>query len=212
MLANLQHPNLMPLFDTGDVGVLPFYVMPYVEGETLRERLQHEHQLPIAESLRLAISSARALHCAHRHGVVHRDVKPENILLRDGQVILADFGIAFSLRERASPRLTEVGAAIGTPHYMSPEQAAGDDDVDHRTDVYSLGVVLYEMLCGEPPHVGPNSRAIIAHILTRTASPASALRRTISHGLDASLSRALEKEASDRFQTAADFADALESV
>jgi len=210
-IANLQHPNLMPLFDCGETEGIPYYVMPYVEGETLRARLEREQQLPIREALRITASAARALDCAHRHGVVHRDVKPENILLRDGQVMIADFGIAFPVNS-LSPRLTQAGATLGTPLYMSPEQAAGDEALDHRSDVYSLAVVLYEMLCGEPPHVGPNTRAIIARILTYKASPASALRRTISRGLDAALARALEKEPSNRFATAGDFADAIEAV
>lgn len=210
-IASLQHPNIMPLFDCGDVNGAPYYVMPFIDGETLRSRLDRERQLPIGEAVRIAVSVARALHCAHRRGVIHRDIKPENILLCEGDVMIADFGIAFSATE-GSPRLTQSGTSIGTPLYMSPEQAAGDETVDHRSDIYSLAVVLYEMLCGETPHAGPNTRAIIARILTYRASPAAALRRTISRGLDAALALALEKQPSDRFASAGEFADVLEVV
>src|SRR5438067_8404317 len=151
--ANLQHPNLLPLFDSGEADGLLFYVMPFVEGETLRARLDREKQLPIDEAVRIATAVAGALDYAHRHNVIHRDLKPENILLHDGQPLIADFGIALAVSNAGGGRLTQTGVSLGTPQYMSPEQATGDHDVDARTDVYSLGAVVYEMLTGDPPHV-----------------------------------------------------------
>src|SRR5512144_2982491 len=164
--ANLQHPNLLPLFDSGEADGLLFYVMPFVDGESLRSRLQREKQLPIDEALRLASAIAAALDYAHRHGVIHRDLKPENILLQDGQPLVADFGIALAVSNAGGNRITQTGLSLGTPHYMSPEQATGDREIDGRTDVYSLGAVTYEMLVGEPPHDGKTSQAIIAKVLT----------------------------------------------
>src|SRR5215467_13516309 len=150
--ANLQHPNLLPLFDSGDLDGTLFYVMPFVEGESLRARLSREKQLPISEALHIATSVAGALDYAHRHGVIHRDLKPENILLHEGQPMVADFGIALAVRNAGGNRITQTGLSLGTPQYMSPEQATGDRTVDGRADIYSLGAVLYEMLTGEPPH------------------------------------------------------------
>ena len=165
--ANLQHPHILALYDSGQVDGTVFYVMPYIDGESLRDRLAREKQLPVGDAVRIATEIASALDYAHRHGVIHRDIKPENILLHDGRAVVADFGIALAMsRTTGSTRLTETGMSLGTPHYMSPEQALGEKTVDARTDVYALGAVLYEMLVGEPPFTGPNSGAIMARMMT----------------------------------------------
>src|SRR5499427_8697658 len=164
--ANLQHSNLLPLFDSGEADGLLFYVMPYVDGESLRAKLQRETQLPIAEAVRIATAVAGALDYAHRHGVIHRDLKPENILLHEGQPLVADFGIALAVRNAGGNRITQTGLSLGTPQYMSPEQATGDRTVDGRTDIYSLAAVLYEMLTGDPPHTASTAQAVIAKVLT----------------------------------------------
>src|SRR5512139_2130891 len=164
--ANLQHPNLLPLFDSGEAGGMLFYVMPFVEGESLRARLDREKQLPIDEAVRIAIAVANALDYAHSHHVIHRDLKPENILLQAGQPVVADFGIALAVSKAGGSRVTQTGLSLGTPQYMSPEQATGDRVIDGRTDIYSLGALTYEMLSGEPPHIGNTSQAIIARVLT----------------------------------------------
>src|SRR5437868_4079424 len=164
--ANLQHPNLLPLFDSGEAEGLLFYVMPYVQGESLRARLEREKQLPVDEAIRISTAVASALDYAHRHGVIHRDLKPENILMHEGQPLIADFGIALAVSNAGGSRITQTGLSLGTPQYMSPEQATGDRAVDGRSDIYSLGAVLYEMLVGEPPHTGATSQAIIARVLT----------------------------------------------
>src|SRR5581483_1506522 len=152
--ANLQHPNLLPLFDSGEADGLLYYVMPFIEGESLRHRLEREKQLPVDEAVRIAVAVANALDYAHGHGVIHRDLKPENILLQHGQPVVADFGIALAVSNAGGARVTQTGLSLGTPQYMSPEQATGDRLVDARTDVYSMGAVLYEMLAGEAPHTG----------------------------------------------------------
>src|SRR5216117_349416 len=162
VMANLQHPNLLPLFDSGGADGMLFYVMPYIDGESLRKRLQREKQLPIDEAVRIATQVASALDYAHRHGVIHRDLKPENILLHEGQPMVADFGIALAVSNAGGNRITQTGVSLGTPHYMSPEQAPGDRPIDARTDIYSLGAVTYEMLTGDPPHTGSSSQAVIA--------------------------------------------------
>ena len=166
--ANLQHPNLLPLFDSGEVNGLLFYVMPYVEGETLRARLEREKQLPVDEAVRIASAIAGALDYAHRHNVIHRDLKPENILMHEGQPLIADFGIALAVSNAGGSRITQTGLSLGTPQYMSPEQATGDRAIDGRTDIYSLGAMTYEMLVGDPPHAASTSQAIIAKVLTET--------------------------------------------
>src|SRR5574342_103638 len=163
--ANLQHPNLLPLFDSGEAEGLLFYVMPFVEGESLRARLDREKQLPIDEAIRIAVAVANALDYAHSHHVIHRDLKPENILLQAGQPVVADFGIALAVSNAGGTRVTQTGLSLGTPQYMSPEQAAGDRVIDGRSDIYSLGAILYEMLTGEPPHTGATVQAIIARVL-----------------------------------------------
>ncbi|MGQ0642920.1 MAG: protein kinase domain-containing protein [Gemmatimonadaceae bacterium] len=207
--ANLQHPNLLPLFDSGESAGLLFYVMPYVEGESLRQRLEREKQLPIDETIRIATAVAGALDYAHRHGVIHRDLKPENILLHDGQPLVADFGIALAVSNAGGTRITQTGLSLGTPHYMSPEQATGDRNVDGRTDIYSLGAVVYEMLSGEAPHNGNTAQAIIAKLLTEPPRPLTLVRHTVPAPVDAAVQCALEKLPADRFPTAHDFADAL---
>src|ERR1035437_2235663 len=169
--ANLQHPNLLPLFDSGAAGGLLFYVMPDVEGEPPRARLEREKQLPIEDAVRIATAVASALDYAHRQGVIHRDLKPENILLHEGQPLIADFGIALAVSNAGGQRITQTGLSLGTPQYMSPEQATGDRSVDGRTDIYSLGALTYEMLTGEAPHVGTTAQAIIAKLMTEDVRP-----------------------------------------
>jgi hypothetical protein len=210
--ANLQHPHILPLHDSGEVDGTVWYVMPLVEGESLRDRLNRETQLPIDDALTIAREVASALDYAHRHGVVHRDIKPENILLHDGRAVVADFGIALAVsKTEGSTRLTETGMSLGTPFYMSPEQALGEKTVDARTDVYALGAVLYEMLVGEPPFTGPSAQAVLAKVMSAPAPSAATLRSTIPSGVDAAIARALAKLPADRFRSAADFAAALQS-
>ena len=174
LTANLQHPHILPLFDSGEADCFLFYVMPFVEGESLRDRLNREKQLPVAEAVRIATEVASALDYAHRHGVVHRDIKPENILLHDGRALVADFGIALAASKAGGNRMTETGMSLGTPHYMSPEQAMGEREITARSDVYALGGVLYEMLTGDPPFTGSTAQAIVARVLTETPAPAPA--------------------------------------
>ena len=162
LTANLQHPHILPLFDSGEADSYLFYVMPFIEGETLRDRLNREKQLPVGEAVQLAGEIASALDYAHRHGVVHRDIKPENILLHDGQALVADFGIALAASKASGSRMTETGMSLGTPHYMSPEQAMGEREITARSDVYALGAILYEMLTGEPPFTGNTAQAVVA--------------------------------------------------
>ena len=207
--ANLQHPNLLALFDSGTAGGLLFYVMPLVDGESLRTRLDRERQLPLDEAIRIATAVASAVDYAHRHGVIHRDLKPENILLHDGQPVVADFGIALAVRNAGGQRVTQTGLSLGTPLYMSPEQAPGDRQIDARTDIYSLAAVTYEMLAGEPPHTGTTAQAVIAKLMTEEPRPLTVLRRAVPAHVDAAVRCALEKLPADRFATARDFADAI---
>lgn len=207
--ANLQHPNLLPLFDSGAAGDLLFYVMPYVQGESLRARLDREKQLPVDEAVRLATAIANALDYAHRQGVIHRDLKPENVLLQEGQPLVADFGIALAVSKAGGARVTQTGLSLGTPQYMSPEQATGDRVIDARTDIYSLGALTYEMLTGEPPHVGSTAQAIIARLLTERPRPARSSRPAISEQIELAVERALEKLPADRWATGREFAEAL---
>ena len=209
--ANLQHPHLLPLFDSGEAGGLLYYVMPYIAGQSLRERIEREKQLPVADALRIARGVASALDHAHRHGVIHRDLKPENILLHEGEPLVADFGIALAISRAGGNRVTQTGISLGTPQYMSPEQATGDRTVDSRSDVYSLAAVLYEMLGGEPPHTGSTSQTIIARVLIERPRSLRAIRDTVPPHVDMAIARGLEKLPADRFATAAEFADALSS-
>ena len=207
--ANLQHPNLLPLFDSGEVDGLLYYVMPYIEGETLRARLQREQQLPVDDTLRLVTLMAGALDFAHARGVIHRDLKPENILLQAGQPVIADFGIALAVAHAGGSRVTQTGVSLGTPNYMSPEQAAGDRTVDARSDQYALGAITYEMLTGEAPHTGATAHVIIARLMTETPRTIRSARPAVSLNLDAAVQRALSKAPADRFATCGDFARAL---
>src|SRR5689334_4349709 len=207
--ANLQHPNLLPLFDSGEADGLLFYVMPYVDGESLRVRLDREKQLPVDEAVRLAVAVASALDYAHRHGVIHRDLKPENILLHEGQPLVADFGIALAVSNAGGNRITQTGLSLGTPQYMSPEQATGDPLIDGRTYVYSLGAVLYEMPNGDPPHLGGTEPAVISKVLTERPRSIRVSRPTVPTHVDAAVLHALEKLPADRFASPHEFADAL---
>jgi serine/threonine-protein kinase len=208
--AKLQHPHILPLFDSGRVEDTVYYVMPYVEGESLRARLTRETQLPVADALRITSEIASGLGYAHRRGVIHRDVKPDNVLFQDGQAVVADFGLALPhADEEAESRMTKVGTSMGTPHYMSPEQAAGQPDVDSRTDVYALGVVLYEMLAGQPPFTGSTAQSILKKVLSEEARPLIALRKSVPPHVEAAVAKALEKLPADRWQTTAEFAEAL---
>jgi serine/threonine protein kinase/tetratricopeptide (TPR) repeat protein len=229
--AKLNHPHILPLYDSGRAGGpagrgadepeessaigcrpsadLLYYVMPYVGGESLRQRLERERQLPVDEALALAKQIASALDSAHEQGIIHRDIKPENILLSKGEAVVADFGIALAVRAAGGPRLTETGLSLGTPQYMSPEQASAEREVDARSDVYSLGAVLYEMLCGEPPHTGPTTAAVIAKLLAQEPVPPRLTRPGVSATVNGAVLRALAKNPADRFATPGAFVAAL---
>jgi eukaryotic-like serine/threonine-protein kinase len=208
--ANLQHPNLLPLFDSGEADGLLFYVMPYVEGESLRVLLDRVKQLPVDEALRISAAIANALDYAHRHGVIHRDLKPENILLHEGTPLIADFGIALAVSNAGGERITQTGLSLGTPQYMSPEQATGDRTVDGRSDIYSLGAIIYEMLTGDPPHSASTAQSVIAKLLTETPGRVRARRPAVPEHVDAAVMRSLEKLPADRFSSAKAFAEALD--
>jgi serine/threonine-protein kinase len=210
LTANLQHPHILPLFDSGEAEGQLFYVMPFVEGETLRARLDRELLLPIPDAIALAREVAGALHYAHERGVVHRDIKPENILLQDGHALVADFGIALAVQQAGGQRMTQTGLSLGTPQYMAPEQAMGERTVDARADIYALGAVTYEMLTGEPPFTGATSQAIVARVLTVPPPPISQTRNTVPAHVEAAVLIALQKLPADRFATAQRFAEALE--
>jgi tRNA A-37 threonylcarbamoyl transferase component Bud32/dipeptidyl aminopeptidase/acylaminoacyl peptidase len=207
-IATLQHPHILGLIDSGEVHGTAYYVMPFVEGESLRDRLSREKQLPVDEAARLATEVASALDYAHRHGIIHRDIKPENILLHDGSALVADFGIALAV-STAGTRMTETGMSLGTPHYMSPEQAMGERELSPRSDVYALGCVLYEMLIGEPPFTGPTAQAIVARVVTDAPRPIAIQRKSVPAHVEAAVMKALEKLPADRHGTAREFADAL---
>jgi Tol biopolymer transport system component/tRNA A-37 threonylcarbamoyl transferase component Bud32 len=207
--ANLQHPHILGLIDSGEADGLLYYVMPYVAGESLRARLGREKQLPVEDAIRLAREVASALDYAHRQGVVHRDIKPENTLLQDGAALVADFGIALAVQQAGGSRMTQTGMSLGTPAYMSPEQAMGERDIGARSDVYALGAMTYEMLAGEPPFTGPNSQAIVAKVLTEHPTPLRAKRPTVPPAAEAAILTALQKLPADRWGTAKEFSDAL---
>jgi serine/threonine-protein kinase len=207
--ASLSHPHILPLFDSGTADGFLFYVMPYIQGETIREKLNRETQFGVDEAVRIAREVADALDYAHRHGVIHRDIKPENILLHDGRAMVMDFGIALAVSAAAGGRMTETGLSLGTPHYMSPEQATADKEISGRSDVYSLASVLYEMLAGNPPHVGSSAQQIIMKIIADTPRPVTELRKSVPPNVAAALAKALEKLPADRFDSAKTFHDAL---
>ncbi len=207
--AQLTHPHILPLHDSGVADEFLYYVMPYVEGESLRDRLTREKQLPLEDALEIAREIADALSFAHSRGIVHRDIKPENILLEAGHAVVSDFGIARAISAAAGGKLTETGIAVGTPAYMSPEQASGETRLDGRSDTYSLACVLYEMLAGEPPFAGPTSQAILVKRLTEPAPGVRSVRETVPEGVEQAILKALAKAPADRFTTAAQFVDAL---
>jgi serine/threonine-protein kinase len=228
-IANLQHPHILGLIDSGvaalgqgsrvegqdnstldpRLSTLVYYVMPFVEGESLRDRLTRQKQLPIPDAVRLASEVASALDYAHRHGVIHRDIKPENILLHDGQALVADFGIALAVSQAGGTRMTETGLSLGTPHYMSPEQAMGEREITAGSDVYALGCVTYEMLTGEPPFTGATVQAIIAKMMTEKPTPPSRIRDTVPEAVEEAVLTALAKLPADRWSSAAEFSAAL---
>ncbi len=207
--AALQHPHILPLFDSGEADGFLYYVMPFIDGETLRSKLDRETQLGIDHAVRITSNVADALDYAHRNGVIHRDIKPENILLHDGRPMVADFGIALAVSAAAGGRMTETGMSLGTPHYMSPEQATADKDITGRSDIFSLGSVLYEMLTGSPPHAGASPQQIIMKIVTEEAVPVTKFRKAVPPNVEAAVATALEKLPADRFETAKAFAEAL---
>jgi serine/threonine-protein kinase len=208
--AKLQHPHILQLYDSGEADKLLYYVMPYIKGESLRERLNREKELSVDEAVAITKAVASALDFAHREGVVHRDIKPENVLLHDGQAIVADFGIALALTAAGGSRLTETGLSLGTPHYMSPEQAAGDRELDGRTDLYSLGCMTYEMLTGRPPFDAPTAQAVVAKILAADAEIVTEHRRAVPPNVVHAVHCTIEKLPADRFSTVRAFADALD--
>ena len=211
-IAGLQHPHILGLIDSGEVNGTAYYVMPFVEGESLRDRLAREKQLPVGDAVRIATEVAGALDYAHRHGVIHRDVKPENILLHDGAALVADFGIALAASKAGGERMTETGMSLGTPQYMSPEQAMGEREITASSDVYALGAMTYEMLAGAPPFTGPTAQAIVAKIVASEPEPLAAQRRSVPPHVEDAVLTALEKIPADRFASASAFARALEGT
>jgi serine/threonine-protein kinase len=210
--ARLQHPHILPLLDSGDADGLLYYVMPYVTGETLRARLERERQLPLDDALRIAREVADALGSAHALGIIHRDIKPENILLQGGHALVADFGISLAVQTAGGARMTQTGLSLGTPQYMSPEQAMGERAIDARTDIYALGAVTYEMLAGDPPFTGSSVQAIVAKVMTERPTPLSTVRDTVPDNVELAVLKALAKLPADRFASAREFTDALASA
>ena len=207
--ASLTHPHILPLYDSGEAEGFLYYVMPYVEGESLRDRLNREKQLPVDDALQLAREVADALDSAHRHEVIHRDIKPENILLEEGHAVVADFGIARAIDAAGGTKLTETGIALGTPAYMSPEQASGERELDARSDIYSLGCGLYEMLAGQPPFTGPTVESLVHQHLTAEPPPVTRLRPTVPEVIARVLAKSLAKAPADRYRTAGELRQAL---
>ncbi|HEX5438275.1 MAG TPA: protein kinase [Gemmatimonadaceae bacterium] len=212
LTASLQHPHILPLFDSGSADGLLYYVMPFVEGGALRGRLEREKQLPIADAVRIATEVADALDYAHTKGVIHRDIKPENILLRDGHALVADFGIALAVEQAGGERMTQTGFSLGTPQYMSPEQAMGEREIGPRSDIYSLGVVTYEMLTGDPPFMGSTAQAIVAQVITAEPRSLRVQRKSVPPQVEDAVLTALEKLPADRFASGSEFARALAST
>jgi serine/threonine-protein kinase len=212
LLARLQHPHILPLYDSGTTGETSYFVTAFVDGESLRMRLQRESPLPVEVAVRLAIEVADALDFAHAREIIHRDIKPENILLQDGHAVVADFGIARVMRRSGAESTTAAGMAVGSPAYMSPEQASGEREIDGRTDLYSLACVLFEMLTGQPPFTGRSAHAIIAQRMQGTPRRVRELRATIPAAVDAAVAKALERAPDDRFSTAGELGQALASA
>src|SRR5207245_1044924 len=210
--AGLTHPHILALHNSGEDGGFLYYVMPYIDGESLRERLSREKQLALGDAVRITGEIASALDHAHRRNVLHRDVKPENILLQEGHAVVADFGIARAILTAGGDTLTATGLTVGTPAYMSPEQAAGERQLDGRSDLYSLGCVLYEMLAGQPPFTGPTVESVLHQHLTADPAPVTQLRRTVPESVVPVLGRALAKAPADRYATTTQFAQALEAA
>jgi serine/threonine-protein kinase len=211
LAARLNHPHILPLFDSGEKDGFLYYVMPYVEGESLRERLDRQKQLPVEEAVHHTSAIASALDYAHRQGIIHRDIKPENVMLYEGEAMVMDFGIAKALSAAGSDTLTQTGVMIGTPAYVSPEQAAGATDLDARTDEYSLACVLYEMLTGERPFSGPTPQAVMSKRFTETAKPVRTIRPNIPDHVERALTKAMSVDTSARYRTVAMFGQALAS-
>jgi serine/threonine-protein kinase len=207
--ARLQHPHILPLLDSGSADGLLYYVMPFVDGESLRDRLERERQLSIEDAVRIAREIGDALAHAHAHGIVHRDIKPENILLQGGHALVADFGISLALQHAGGQRMTQTGLSLGTPQYMSPEQAMGEKTIDARTDQYALAAVLYEMLTGEPPFTGATVQAVVAKVLSAEPEPPSTIRKTLPASVEGAVLKGLAKLPADRFSTVSGFVDAL---
>ena len=207
--ANLHHPHILPLFDSGEADSFLFYVMPHVEGESLRQRIDREKQLPVDEAVQITTAVAQALQHAHDRGVIHRDIKPANILMQDGQPVVSDFGIALAVGAAGGTRLTETGLSVGTPFYMSPEQATGDQQVGPPSDTYALAAVLYEMLTGEPPYMGTTAQAVLGKIIQGAPVSVTQIRKSVPTNVGAAIRRALEKLPADRFTGAQEFAKAL---
>src|SRR5688500_15805875 len=205
--ASLQHPHILPLFDSGTADGFLYYVMPFIEGETLRDKLNRETQLGVDEAVRIAREVADALDYAHGRGVIHRDIKPENILIQNGRPMVADFGIALAVSAAAGGRMTETGLSLGTPHYMSPEQATAEKEISARSDVYSLASVLFEMLAGQPPHLGGSAQQIIMKIIAEPVETVTRYRKSVPPNVAAALAKALEKLPADRFESAKAFAE-----
>jgi serine/threonine protein kinase len=208
--ATLQHPNLLTLFDSGEANGLLYYVMPMLDGETLRARLKREQQLPVDDAVRIAVGVANALAYAHAREVIHRDLKPENIMLQHGQPIVVDFGIALAMRNAGGTRMTQTGMSIGTPQYMSPEQAAGEKHIDARADIYALGAVLFEMLAGEVPHAGPTAQMVIARVMSSEARAVTSVRPSVPAHVGDAVRIALSRTPQERFANADAFIAALD--
>ncbi|MGH7657048.1 MAG: serine/threonine-protein kinase, partial [Gemmatimonadales bacterium] len=211
LAASLQHPHIVPLLSAGASGDLLYYVMPYIEGESLRDKLEREGELPVGEVVRILREVVDALEYAHSRGIVHRDIKPENIMLARKHALVTDFGVAKAVAESGASSLTSMGVALGTPAYMAPEQASADPHTDHRADIYAVGVMAYEMLCGRPPFVGSNPQTVLAAHVTQSPDPIHLHRQTVPDGLQQIIMRCLEKRAADRWQTAEDLSPQLET-
>src|SRR5512143_1337119 len=211
LAARLNHPHILPLFDSGEANGLLYYVMPYVEGESLRERLDRDRQLPIQEAIKHAQAIASALDYAHRQGIVHRDIKPENVMLYEGMAMVMDFGIAKAVSAAGTETLTQTGMMVGTPAYVSPEQAAGETNLDGRSDQYSLACMLYEMIGGERPFSGATPQAVMAKRFSEMPKPLRTIRSSIPESVERAVSKAMSTESGDRFATSAQFSQALVS-